>query len=92
VTLHQALRSVFADLTPEAIASKCRLANRAMHRLGIAAPRIGVCALNPHAGEEGLFGDEETTIIRPAVEAARQAGIDVSGPFPADTPGPRRRV
>ncbi|HEY3395522.1 MAG TPA: 4-hydroxythreonine-4-phosphate dehydrogenase PdxA [Lacipirellulaceae bacterium] len=85
VTLHQALRSVFADLTPEAIESKCRLADGAMRRLGIAEPRIGVCALNPHAGEDGLFGDEEQTIIRPAVEAALRAGIDVSGPFPADT-------
>src|SRR5688572_28988900 len=85
VTLHQALRSVFVDLTPDAIESKCRLADRAMRRLGVAEPRIGVCALNPHAGEDGLFGDEEKTIIRPAVEAARRVGLDVSGPFPADT-------
>jgi 4-hydroxy-L-threonine phosphate dehydrogenase PdxA len=85
VTLHQALRSVFADLTPHAIASKCRLADGAMRRLGVAEPRIGVCALNPHAGEDGLFGDEEQTIIRPAVVAARRAGLNVSGPFPADT-------
>ncbi|HJQ80289.1 MAG TPA: 4-hydroxythreonine-4-phosphate dehydrogenase PdxA [Lacipirellulaceae bacterium] len=85
VTLHQALRSVFADLTPDAIESKCRLADSAMRRLGVTEPRIGVCALNPHAGEDGLFGDEEQTVIRPAVEAARRAGLKVSGPFPADT-------
>jgi 4-hydroxythreonine-4-phosphate dehydrogenase len=85
VTLHQALRSVFADLTPEAIEAKCRLAEGAMRRLGVARPRIGVCALNPHAGEDGLFGDEEKNVIRPAVEAARRAGLEVSGPFPADT-------
>ena len=85
VTLHQSLRSVFADLTTEAILSKCRLANGVMRRLGVAAPRLAVCALNPHAGEDGLFGDEERTIIAPAVEAARREGLHVAGPFPADT-------
>jgi 4-hydroxythreonine-4-phosphate dehydrogenase len=85
VTLHQSLRSVFADLTSDAIEIKCHLADRAMRRLGVTSPRIGVCALNPHAGEDGLFGDEEQTIIRPAVEAVRRAGLDISGPFPADT-------
>jgi 4-hydroxythreonine-4-phosphate dehydrogenase len=48
-------------------------------------PRIAVCALNPHAGEEGLFGQEEQTIIRPAVEQARAAGLNVVGPLPTDT-------
>src|SRR3954469_4867781 len=85
VTLHQSLRSVFADLSPEAIVSKCRLANSIMHRLGAERPRIAVCALNPHAGEDGLFGDEERTIIDPAVARARGEDIDVSGPFPTDT-------
>ena len=85
VTLHQSLRSVFADLTPNAIVSKCRLADQVMRRLGVTQPRLAVCALNPHAGEEGLFGDEEQTIIRPAVEAAQRAGLDVSGPIPTDT-------
>jgi 4-hydroxythreonine-4-phosphate dehydrogenase len=47
--------------------------------------KIGVCALNPHAGEGGLFGDEEETIIAPAVRQAREEGIDVHGPLPADT-------
>jgi 4-hydroxythreonine-4-phosphate dehydrogenase len=85
VTLHQSLRSVFADLTPAAIVAKCRLADAAMRRLGAQTPRIAVCALNPHAGEDGLFGDEEQTIIAPAVDDARRAGIEVSGPYPADT-------
>ena len=52
---------------------------------GITAPRIGVCGLNPHAGENGLFGDEEDRIIRPAITMAREAGWFVEGPFPADT-------
>jgi 4-hydroxythreonine-4-phosphate dehydrogenase len=85
VTLHQSLRSVFDGLTPGAIVSKCRLANSVMHRLGAERPRIAVCALNPHAGEDGLFGDEERTIIDPAVARARREDIDVSGPFPTDT-------
>lgn len=65
--------------------AKCRLADSVMRRLGAAEPRVAVCALNPHAGEEGLFGDEEQTLISPAVAAARQAGISVFGPIPADT-------
>jgi 4-hydroxythreonine-4-phosphate dehydrogenase len=85
VTLHQSLRSVFADLTPPAIVDKCRLADDIMRRLGVSHPRLAICALNPHAGEDGLFGDEEQTIIIPAVQQARRAGFDVSGPFPTDT-------
>jgi 4-hydroxythreonine-4-phosphate dehydrogenase len=85
VTLHQSLRSVFDDLTPAAIVAKCRLADSVMRRLGVARPRLAACALNPHAGEDGLFGDEERTIIAPAVHAARAEGIEVSGPFPTDT-------
>jgi 4-hydroxythreonine-4-phosphate dehydrogenase len=85
VTLHQSMRSIFDDLTPAAIESKCRLANDVMRRLGVAEPRVAVCALNPHAGEEGLFGDEERTTIAPAVAEARRAGLNVTGPFPTDT-------
>lgn len=84
-TLHMALADVFAHLTSEAVAAKARLADTVMRRLGVAQPRIGVAALNPHAGEEGLFGDEERTIIEPGVRAAREAGIDATGPLPADT-------
>jgi 4-hydroxythreonine-4-phosphate dehydrogenase len=79
------MRSIFADLTSEAIQSKCRLAHDVMQRLGVREPRVAVCALNPHAGEEGLFGDEERTTIAPAVAEARQARLNVVGPFPTDT-------
>ena len=85
VTLHTALRQVFEQLSIEEILTKIRLADRAMRGLKHASPRIGVCALNPHAGEEGLFGDEERTLIAPAVERARNEGIDADGPHPADT-------
>jgi 4-hydroxythreonine-4-phosphate dehydrogenase len=86
VTLHIALRDVFANLTTEAILEKCHLAHRVMHDgFGLDAPRIGVCALNPHGGESGLFGDEEDRIIAPAVELARAQGFNVFGPFPTDT-------
>jgi 4-hydroxythreonine-4-phosphate dehydrogenase len=85
VTLHQSMRSIFDDLTPEAITAKCKLADGVMRRLGVAKPRVAVCALNPHAGEDGLFGDEERTIITPAVAAAREAGVNAMGPYPTDT-------
>jgi 4-hydroxythreonine-4-phosphate dehydrogenase len=85
VTLHQSLRSVCGDVTTAAIFSKCRLANSVMLQLGVRHPRLAVCALNPHAGEDSLFGDEEQTIIAPAVAEARRAGLDASGPFPTDT-------
>lgn len=86
VTLHMALRDVCANLSTSAILEKCRLAHRVMSAgFGLMEPRIGVCALNPHGGESGLFGDEETDMIAPAVEQARQVGIDARGPFPTDT-------
>jgi 4-hydroxythreonine-4-phosphate dehydrogenase len=91
VTLHMALREVFAHLSTAAILCKIKLADSALrrlrkfHGLGDERPRIGVAALNPHAGEEGLFGDEEQTLIAPAVEQARAAGIDATGPLPTDT-------
>lgn len=85
VTLHTALRRVFDELSAAAILGKIRLADTAMHGLKGEPPRIGVCALNPHAGEQGLFGDEERTLIAPAIEQAKQAGIDADGPHPTDT-------
>ena len=85
VTLHMALREVFAALSSDEIVSKSRLVDEFLRKLDVARPRIGVCALNPHAGEDGLFGDEEQTLIRPAVEQARRELMDASGPFPADT-------
>lgn len=85
VTLHTALRRVFDELTCEAIVSRIRLADGVMRRLLGAAPRIGVCALNPHAGEAGLFGDEEATLIAPAVRQAVEQGFRAEGPCPTDT-------
>ncbi len=86
VTLHMAMREVFEHLSIEAVLAKCHLADRVMRDgMGLSAPRLGVCALNPHAGEDGLFGDEESRLIAPAVEQARQQGLDVAGPFPTDT-------
>jgi 4-hydroxythreonine-4-phosphate dehydrogenase len=86
VTLHVALRQVFGLLSCESILGKIRLADRAMRPLlGGLSPRIAVASLNPHAGEDGLFGDEEQTMIRPAVVAARREGLDTTGPLPNDT-------
>jgi 4-hydroxythreonine-4-phosphate dehydrogenase len=85
VTLHIALRDVFAELTTPAVLEKIRLLNDLLPRLLNRKPRIGIAALNPHASDGGLFGDEETRIIAPAVAAAVAEGIDASGPWPADT-------
>jgi 4-phospho-D-threonate 3-dehydrogenase / 4-phospho-D-erythronate 3-dehydrogenase len=85
VTLHTALRNVFAELTEDAVLAKARLADRFMSRLMGAPPRIGVCSLNPHGGEGGLFGDEERTVIRPAVERGLAEGLRLEGPLPTDT-------
>ena len=85
VTLHIALRDVFALLTPMAVLEKARLLNGLLPKLLGRKPRIGVAALNPHASDGGLFGDEEERIIAPAVKAGIGEQIDVSGPWPADT-------
>ncbi len=86
VTLHVSLRRVFDLLTRDSILSKIRLVDRAMLPFtGGSRPRIAVTSLNPHAGEDGLFGDEERTLIRPAVDEARREGLDATGPLPNDT-------
>ncbi|WP_076349680.1 4-hydroxythreonine-4-phosphate dehydrogenase PdxA [Paludisphaera borealis] len=86
VTLHMALRDVFDAITVDSVAAKIRLADRALRPLTAGRrPKIAVSSLNPHAGENGLFGDEEVTIIRPAVDLTRAEGFDVSGPLPNDT-------
>lgn len=85
VTLHTSLRNAVDTLDTQGVLEKCRLAHEAATAYGAPEPRIGVAALNPHGGEEGLFGDEEARIIRPAVEQAREAGIDATGPWPVDT-------
>jgi len=85
VTTHVALRRVPELCTRERVGRVIALAQETMNFLGVARPRIAVCGLNPHAGEEGLFGDEEQREIGPAAEVARRAGLDVHGPLPADT-------
>jgi 4-phospho-D-threonate 3-dehydrogenase / 4-phospho-D-erythronate 3-dehydrogenase len=85
VTLHMALADVFKHVSSDAVLAKARLIDRTMQAIDGVKPRIGVCALNPHAGEEGLFGDEEQRIIAPAIEMARKAGLQIEGPLPADT-------
>jgi 4-hydroxythreonine-4-phosphate dehydrogenase len=86
VTLHMGLRDVFANLSAEAILEKIRLLNGVIRRLeNREHPRIGVAALNPHASDGGLFGDEEARLIQPAVESAKKEGIHATGPWPSDT-------
>jgi 4-hydroxythreonine-4-phosphate dehydrogenase len=85
VTLHMAMRDVFAAIDQEAVLAKARLADGFMMRLNGSRPRIGVCSLNPHRGEGGLFGDEEATIIGPAVERGLAEGLMIEGPLPTDT-------
>jgi 4-hydroxythreonine-4-phosphate dehydrogenase len=84
VTSHVGFKEVINLITPERLDNAIRLAYDTVKASGIAQPRIAVAALNPHAGDNGLFGDEEIRLIRPAVERAIGAGIDCDGPFPAD--------
>ena len=84
-TVHVPLSEVPAALTADRLRDAIQLSHLEMPRFGVPAPRIGVAALNPHAGEGGLIGREEDTVMRPAIAALREEGIDVSGPFPADT-------
>lgn len=86
VTIHLPLAEVSGKLTTKAVFKTIRITDDALRRsFGIPKPRLAVAALNPHAGENGLFGDEEIRIISPAVSEALEAGIDVSGPHPPDT-------
>ena len=85
VTLHTSIASVPELLTTQVIGEKIHLVDGFLKKVGCDAPRVGVCALNPHAGEQGLFGNEESELIAPAVELARTESVNVQGPFPADT-------
>jgi 4-hydroxythreonine-4-phosphate dehydrogenase len=84
-TIHIPLASVTSALTRELVDDIIDLSSRELPRFGIAQPRLAVAGLNPHAGEDGLLGHEEATVLRPAIEAAQKRGIHINGPFPGDT-------
>jgi 4-hydroxythreonine-4-phosphate dehydrogenase len=84
-TRHVSLRQAIAELTVNRVYEVLVLADRALRRFGFGDPRLALAALNPHAGEGGLFGDEEITVLAPAVERARAAGVRADGPIPADS-------
>ncbi|MBU6430267.1 MAG: 4-hydroxythreonine-4-phosphate dehydrogenase PdxA, partial [Cyanobacteria bacterium REEB65] len=85
VTGHMALVDALRRLDGDRVRATLELAGQALERLGEARRTIGVCGLNPHAGEGGLFGDEEARYIEPAIAIARSHGLDVEGPLPPDT-------
>lgn len=86
LTIHIPLRDVSTAITTELIVESARITARDYRqRFGIASPRLAICGLNPHAGEEGTIGREEIEIIAPALRQLRAEGIDVTGPFPADS-------
>ena len=86
LTVHCALSAVPGMITHDLICNRTRITAVGLQRdFGIASPRIAICALNPHAGEEGRFGDEEQRIIAPAIATLRAEGIDATGPHPADS-------
>ena len=86
VTVHVSLRDAMASLTTDRIIAAARTTHDALRRdFGIPRPRLAIAGINPHAGEQGALGDEERTIIGPAIVALRGMAIDVSGPWPPDT-------
>ena len=84
VTEHIPFKDIVSQLSVERVCCYIAQLHRVLRRLGFAAPRIACAALNPHAGEGGLFGTEEIDIIAPAIKEAQSSDIDVSGPVPAD--------
>jgi 4-hydroxythreonine-4-phosphate dehydrogenase len=95
VTVHASLRASIAMLTTRMIVDAARTTATALRRdFGLAQPRLAIAGLNPHAGEQGALGNEETTLIQPAIDALRAEGINVAGPWPPDTmftPAARQR-
>lgn len=85
VTSHIALEDVAARITADSVATTILMLDQVLRDVGVASPRIGVAALNPHAGESGSFGRQEIDAITPGIEKARADGSDVAGPFPSDT-------
>jgi len=86
VTIHIPFKDVTTAISKEGICDKILMTSNALReRFGILSPKIAVAGLNPHAGEDGIFGNEEKFIITPAIDQTKKHGIDVSGPFPPDT-------
>ena len=85
VTTHVSLRQAIELVKKERVLKQIRLLHRSLKRLGLDPPKMAVAGLNPHAGENGLFGDEEIKEIIPAIEQARKEGIEAAGPLPPDT-------
>ena len=85
VSTHVSLVEAIRRIQKERVTTVIKLADQALRELGVANPRVAVAGLNPHAGEDGMFGDEEIETIAPAIEAAKKIGIDVSGPIAPDT-------
>jgi 4-hydroxythreonine-4-phosphate dehydrogenase len=85
VSTHVSLQEAIRRVAHERELTVIRLADRSLRRLGFDRPRVAVAGLNPHAGENGLFGSEDADVIAPAVDAAKGEGIDASGPWPPDT-------
>ena len=85
VTTHVSLRKAIDLVTKERVLRQIRLLYRSLKNLGLDPPRVAVAGLNPHAGENGLFGDEEINEITPAIEEARREGLNIAGPLPPDT-------
>ncbi|WP_273596973.1 4-hydroxythreonine-4-phosphate dehydrogenase PdxA [Roseateles koreensis] len=85
VTIHCSLRTAIDQISCESVLQTLRISHQALRRFGLAQPRIAVAGLNPHAGEGGLFGDEEVLHIAPAIRLAQAEGIHASGPFAPDT-------
>jgi len=85
VTIHVSLAEAIQQITQEAELRSIRLAHSAASRYGVARPRVAVAGLNPHAGENGMFGREDLDIIAPAIHQAQREGIDATGPWPGDT-------
>ncbi len=84
-TTHLPLNQVSAAIDADLIEQTVSVIQQSFHQLNLARPKIAVCGLNPHAGENGVLGSEEIDTIEPAIQTARESGIDVHGPFPADS-------
>jgi len=86
ITVHASLRRMLDMITVDRITSVCRVTATALRdHWGIAAPRLAIAGLNPHAGEDGTMGEEEIAIIRPAIDLLRAEGLHVTGPWAADS-------